>query len=109
MAEETVSIQQRPTEIIKAIQALKSGAIDSGVNLQTGLKHRATDSGDDSHTGTQDNTPESSQPHSVKKPMVADSDAEEFEDEDEQGKHDTLQSPCLRWPVLFWKWPSSPG
>ena len=75
------------TASIKAIQdelkTMKSGATDSDVNLQSGMKHGATDSGNIHHTGLQNNDLVSSQDLPAKRPRMMKSDTEEFEDDEE--------------------------
>ena len=73
------------TASVKAIQeelkTIKSGATDSGVNLQSGMKRRATDSGIIPNAGLQDSNFASSQDLPAKRPRTVESDTEELEDD----------------------------
>ena len=75
------------TASIKAIQdelkTIKSGATDSGVNVQSGMKRGAANSGSILYAGLQDSNLVSGQDHPAKRPRTVESDIEEFKDEGE--------------------------
>ena len=75
------------TVSVKAIQEelkiIKSGATDSGVNLQSGMKHRATDSGIIPYAGSQDSNLASGQDLPAKRPRTAESDTKQLKDDGE--------------------------
>ena len=75
------------TTSVKAIQeelkTIKSGATDSSVNSQSGMKRRATNSGIIPYAGSQDSNLASSQDLPAKRPRMAESDTEELKDDGE--------------------------
>ena len=75
------------TTSVKAIQeefkTINSGATDSGVNSQSGMKRGATDSSIIPHAGSQDSELASGQDLPAKRPKTAESDTEELEDDGE--------------------------
>ena len=76
----TVSVKAMQDEL----KTIKSGATNSGVNSQSGMKLGATDSGSILYAGLQDSDLVSGQDHPAKRPRTADGDIEEFEHEGEQ-------------------------
>ena len=72
---------------VKAIQdklkTIKSGATDSGVNSQSGMKRGATNSGNIPYASSQDSDLASDQDLPAKRPRMVESDTKEFEDDGE--------------------------